>query len=76
MTDEFYCCEHCGAFEAGSHIKYAFSDFPRWITEEELEQIAEILGCDADDFNPEEINVCNNCGEDFEGLMVASTERY
>lgn len=72
MTDEFYACKNCGAFEAGTYTKYSISGIGASLTKDELDQIEDIVG---KDYDCDETIYCSICDEEYDSIMVANTER-
>lgn len=78
MTDEFYACKNCGAFEEGTHMIYRISGIYKDLTEEDMNNLCEVLGIDdwADLADYEEIEMCNACNDEYDGVCVASTDKF
>lgn len=72
MTDEFYGCPDCGAFNESFITKYHLS-FD--VTEEELQKLEEAFPLIFGRTDAEEFQECSVCEHEVEPRLVDSTER-
>lgn len=73
MTDEFYACPDCGAFNEKFIIKHNINIT---VTDEELHKLEKDYPLIFGGIETEEYLECSMCEHKVEPIMVESTERY